>query len=134
MLVFCDFRDNKSRNILLENRNIVALFVRKLKQLSIVFGISPKVVNIFYEHDGHKIAFNRGGSIFCNFKIFLDQYTQNTKQSQQILFWWVTICHELAHNLDDTHSSVHSFYTESFVQHYYEPVLALLKDSDDFAW
>jgi hypothetical protein len=40
------------------------------------------------------------------------------------VYWFVTLCHELAHNLVSEHSQQHEFYTESFVTEYFGKIMA----------
>ncbi|TKA64973.1 hypothetical protein B0A49_08571, partial [Cryomyces minteri] len=40
------------------------------------------------------------------------------------VYWWVVLCHELAHNLVKEHSADHSYYTESFVMQYFPKMVA----------
>lgn len=35
-----------------------------------VFKLTPAVLNVFWDHDGPLIAFNRGGALFCNARYF----------------------------------------------------------------
>ena len=35
-------------------------------RLTLVAQLSAEVINIFWDHEGPLIAFNKGGSIFCN--------------------------------------------------------------------
>jgi len=42
------------------------------------------------------------------------------------VYWWVILCHELAHNLVGDHSSDHSYYTEGFVAQYFGRVVRVL--------
>ena len=72
-------------------------------------------MSVFYDSGGKTIAFNRAGSLFCNYFYFQQLHeasllqTQNTKDA--LVYWWVILCHELAHNLVGDHSSGHSYYT-----------------------
>ncbi|KAI9692642.1 MAG: hypothetical protein M1820_009519 [Bogoriella megaspora] len=90
-----------------------------------VFGLRPQSLHIFYDEKGSTIAFNRQGSLFCNFRFFSQLHWNRFAEAsgegkrEAAVYWWVTLCHELAHNLVETHSAEHSYYTESFVQQYY---------------
>jgi hypothetical protein len=44
------------------------------------------------------------------------------------VYWWVILCHELAHNLVADHSSNHSYYTEGFVSQYFGKVMAKVSE------
>ncbi|KAI7277986.1 hypothetical protein KC345_g6242 [Hortaea werneckii] len=91
--------------------------------------LSPQTLNIFYDDSGASIAFNTNGSLFCNLRFYLQlHYHSQTSTSSSSLpearveagaYWWITLCHELAHNLVGEHSAQHSYYTETFVAHYF---------------
>ena len=102
------------------SRNIEALnsFAALLADLGHVYSLSAKVLHIFFDETGNTIAFNTGGSIFCNLRYFLQlHFTQNQgsqaskAQVEAGTWWWVTIAHELAHNLVSPHNADHSYYT-----------------------
>ncbi|TGZ83805.1 hypothetical protein EX30DRAFT_338412 [Ascodesmis nigricans] len=45
---------------------------------------------------------------------------------EAVKYWYVTLCHELAHNLVDQHGSEHSFYTESMVTEFWDKAQELM--------
>ncbi|CAD0025182.1 unnamed protein product [Aureobasidium pullulans] len=100
-------------------------FAALLLDVGNVFLLKPQSLHIYYNETGSSIAFNRQGSIFCNLRYFLQLHWQNFtaaggvgKQAAAV-YWFVTLCHELAHNLVSEHSQQHEFYTESFVTEYF---------------
>lgn len=100
-------------------------FAALLLDVGNVFLLRPQSLHIYYNESGSSIAFNRQGSIFCNLRYFLQLHWQNFgtaggvgKQAAAV-YWFVTLCHELAHNLVSEHSQQHEFYTESFVTEYF---------------
>ncbi|ETN40260.1 uncharacterized protein HMPREF1541_04536 [Cyphellophora europaea CBS 101466] len=107
-------------------------FATLLKDVGAVFSLDPKILNIFYETNGKTIAFNRQGSIFCNFFYFEKLHEKLLadggigEYGTVFVYWWVILCHELAHNLVGDHSSDHSYYTEGFVSSYFGKVVAWL--------
>lgn len=92
----------------------------------------PASLSIFYDPGSKTIAFNRAGSIFCNYFYFKQLQEQallqsaNPDRTDAIVYWWVILCHELAHNLVGDHSSAHSYYTEGFVAQYFPKVAVKL--------
>ena len=48
------------------------------------------------------------------------------RPAEAIIYWFVTLCHEVAHNLVSDHSSAHSFYTESLVTQYFTPIARVI--------
>ncbi|KAG5437655.1 hypothetical protein PCANB_000692 [Pneumocystis canis] len=95
------------------NKNNIELFSSEiLKKISDVFGFHVSVLNIFYDENGLTIAFNKGGSIFCNLKYYLSLHLKKLASGNfRDAFWFVTIAHELSHNIVSEHGQVHSFYT-----------------------
>ncbi|KAK0383551.1 hypothetical protein NLU13_9462 [Sarocladium strictum] len=111
------------------NGNIGAInaFAAILLDIGSVYALSPKVLHIFYDEKGGTIAFNTGGSIFCNFRFFLQLHAGRMTGEGKVeaaTWWWVVLAHELAHNLVSTHNSDHSYYTESFIQQYFAKMVA----------
>lgn len=90
-------------------------FASLLVDIGNIYSLSPKVLHIFYDEAGGTIAFNTGGSIFCNFRFFLQlhaaQIQSGSGKAEAATWWWVVMAHELAHNLVSQHNSDHSYYT-----------------------
>lgn len=100
-------------------------FAYLLLDIGSVFLLKPQSLHIYYNEAGSSIAFNRDGSVFCNLRYFLQLHWAKFaapggvgKQAAAV-YWFVTLCHELAHNLVSEHSQQHEFYTESFVTEYF---------------
>ena len=105
-------------------------FASLLKSVCTIFSLDPRVINVFFEPHGKTIAFNRNGSIFCNYLYFQSLHEASIIQghgmADAVVYWFVIYCHELAHNLVADHSSNHSFYTEGFVAQYFGKVVDVL--------
>ncbi|KAJ9618401.1 hypothetical protein H2203_008997 [Taxawa tesnikishii (nom. ined.)] len=95
-----------------------------------IFLLKPQSVHVFYNEEGNSIAFNNNGSIFCNLRYFLQLHWNKWNRAdgegkvEAAVYWWVTLCHELAHNLVSDHGSQHEYYTESFVTMYFGKMVA----------
>lgn len=117
---------------LANNRAGFNLFASILLDCVSIFSMRADSLSIFYDPGGKTIAFNRAGSIFCNYFYFQQLQEQTLLQSgspdrtDAIVYWWVILCHELAHNLVGDHSSAHSYYTEGFVAQYFPKVATKL--------
>lgn len=117
---------------LANNRVGINLFASVLLHCGSIFSMRADSLSIFYDPGGKTIAFNRAGSIFNNYFYFQQLQEQallqsaNPDCSDAIVYWWVIMCHELAHNLVDDHSSAHSYYTEGFVAQYFPRVATKL--------
>lgn len=102
--------------------NLAAInsFAALLVEVGNVYSLAPKVLHIFYDEAGGTIAFNTGGSIFCNLRFFLQLHAAQVDvpngagKAEAATWWWVVLAHELAHNLVTTHNSDHSYYTYVF--------------------
>jgi hypothetical protein len=119
-------------SFLANNRAGFNLFASIVLECGSIFSMRADSLSIFYDPGGKTIAFNRAGSIFCNYFYFQQLHEQSLLQNatpdrkDAIVYWWVILCHELAHNLVGDHSSAHSYYTESFVAQYFPKVAAKL--------
>ncbi|KAL2815900.1 hypothetical protein BJX63DRAFT_430496 [Aspergillus granulosus] len=105
------------------------MFASILLDCADVFSLKPDTLSIFYDPSSRSIGFNKGGSIFCNFHYFQQlhekELLQNPgDQADAMVYWWVVLCHELAHNLVGEHSQVHTYYTEAFVKQYFPKITA----------
>lgn len=123
-------RDHKDPNAFLrENRDAIANFVFVLQEVANVFELPAKTINIYHDFKGAAIAFNSNGSLFCNLRYFLQLHAGAMSSSEgkveAMAYWWITLCHELAHNLVKDHSSDHSYYTESFAASYFRRMVWL---------
>jgi hypothetical protein len=100
-----------------ENSTGINAFAKLLVECASVFSLRLESLSIFYDPGGKTIAFNRGGSLFCNYLYFKQLHQARLLQdpvsgrADALVYWWVILCHELAHNLVEAHSSDHSYYT-----------------------
>ena len=135
-----------SSAFLSEHANALTAFASLLKDVAAVFALDVRSVNVFFDEGGKTIAFNSKGSVFCNYLYFeklheakvmklLDaegkgQAGPGDRQARAdaLVYWWVILCHELAHNLVADHSSNHSYYTEGFVMQYFGKVMVKVSD------
>ncbi|GAO16947.1 hypothetical protein UVI_02054800 [Ustilaginoidea virens] len=119
-------------DFLAANIGPINAFARLLVEVGGVYSLSPTVLHIFYDESGSTIAFNTGGSIFCNLRFFLQlhaaQVNSGAGRAEAATWWWVVLAHELAHNLVSAHNSDHSYYTESFIQQYMSKMIAKVSE------
>lgn len=122
------------------------LFGGLLREVGDIFGLAHGNLHIFYEEHGRSVAFNRQGSMFFNYDVFskkhLDrgqkwlltseprvgeprqQLSEHSSRGSALVYWFVVMCHELAHNIVLEHSSRHSYWTETFVTQYFSRAVA----------
>ncbi|PFH59299.1 hypothetical protein XA68_12562 [Ophiocordyceps unilateralis] len=110
------------------NTSAINAFAALLVEVGAIYSLPPRAMHIFYDEAGGTIAFNTGGSIFCNLRFFLQLHAarvgDGAGRTEAGTWWWVVLAHELAHNLVSPHNSEHSFYTESFIQQYMAKMIA----------
>jgi hypothetical protein len=104
--------------VLSENGRSINAFAGILDELANVYSLSRNALHIFYDVSGSTIAFNSGGSIFCNLRFFMQLHAKRLGASpsgeakaEAATWWWVVLAHELAHNLVSLHNAEHSYYT-----------------------
>ncbi|PKC14058.1 hypothetical protein RhiirA5_269102 [Rhizophagus irregularis] len=105
-------------------------FIDILKDLVEVFGLAPKAIHIYNDKNSNSIAFNRDKSLFFNLKFYLGLHDEQCKiktTSDAMTYWYMTFCHELAHNFVHPHNSEHEFYFSSYAENYMTNFLATLK-------
>ena len=84
-------------------------FVILLKDLGEVFQVQNSAIHVYYDPVGETIAFNRDNSLFFNLLFYVGLHDNGSEQPTMtaFLYWFMTFCHELAHNLVKHHSSQH---------------------------
>ncbi|RCH80073.1 hypothetical protein CU098_001001, partial [Rhizopus stolonifer] len=122
-------RTVQADDVLQQYGQAMARFKQILTQLSQVFDLPLKTIQIFYDPEGPTIAFNLSGSLFMNLRYFLalHDYTNQTEEASRrkeaLIYWFMTLCHELAHNFVSAHNSEHEFYMSSFAENYLESLM-----------
>ncbi|CAG8636581.1 9366_t:CDS:2, partial [Cetraspora pellucida] len=105
-------------------------FINILKDLGEVFAILPNAIHIFYDITSNSIAFNRGKALFFNFRFYLglhDEIESSRPSVDTIFYWFMTFCHELAHNFVGPHNSEHEYYLSSFAEIYMPSLCVRMK-------
>ncbi|KAJ3330014.1 hypothetical protein HDU91_003705, partial [Kappamyces sp. JEL0680] len=82
-----------------------------------VFGITAQL-HIFYDRSGGTIAFNRGRTLFFNYRYYLSWHADSHGKPDRLYFWFMTFCHELAHNEHGPHDETHEYYMSGFAEQY----------------
>lgn len=112
-----------------ENLKSLARFVRLLMVLAQdVFNLVPETMHVYYDPEGQAIAFNRGGSLFFNWRYYVAlghddsaglakkqvQGKTITARDEALIYWFFTMAHELAHNFVGDHNSKHEVGRQDF--------------------
>ena len=115
----------EATQFLQRHTNEIKCFVKLLTEVAVgIYGLQAAMVHVFWDVKGSTIAFNIDGAIFCNLKKFLDSQAGkmmggqgqgqggiDEARAECVVFWFVVIAHELAHNIVKAHGARHSFYT-----------------------
>jgi hypothetical protein len=108
-----------------------------LAELAKIFNLQLKSIQIFYDSEGPTIAFNLSGSLFMNLRYYLALHESTkkeeeaSKRKEALIYWFMTLCHELAHNFVSEHSSEHEFYMSSFAENYLESLIDYIYSSNN---
>jgi hypothetical protein len=108
---------NQSEILSQSNSDPLNRFIIILKDLANAFGVSPQAIHIFYDNCSNSIAFNRDRTLFFNLKFYIGLHDNECKIKPTInamVYWYMTFCHELAHNFILNHSSEHEVSTIFF--------------------
>ncbi|RUS25101.1 hypothetical protein BC938DRAFT_472625 [Jimgerdemannia flammicorona] len=97
-------------------------FFEVLKGLMQVFGLHETNIHVYYEK-GSTIALNQNRSLFFNLHYYVELKHGAANKTEVMTYWFMTICHELSHNLVLNHDSDHEFYMSSFAEKYLEKLI-----------
>ncbi|CAG8458419.1 11877_t:CDS:10 [Scutellospora calospora] len=90
-------------------------FIRVLINVAEIFEIPRNKINIFYDIDSTTVAFNRNMTLFFNLRYYIEYKEPYNKA---IVSWYMTFCHELAHNFVKPHSAEHEFFLQSYAKQF----------------
>ncbi|KAH9034488.1 hypothetical protein EDB85DRAFT_2222292 [Lactarius pseudohatsudake] len=119
----------ESESIVQRKHDVLTRFLLVLNPLVAIYKIPQSSLNILAADDG-LIAFNRNGSLFMNLRYFEawhDHDVQRADFSKAYISWYLTLAHEIAHNLVRTHDSVHEFYFSAICGAYFAALSKLLR-------
>jgi hypothetical protein len=128
--VFSSKEFPSSETFLMDNDASLHCFGTILHRLCVdVFALPIASIAIYHDPAGVSIAFNRNRALHFNFRFFhgLHYLTGKYTTSECYAYWFVTICHELAHHLVSGHTKEHGFYCENFNQLYLPKLILMLQ-------
>ncbi|CAI6329160.1 unnamed protein product [Periconia digitata] len=100
----------------------LSAFLPLIFGLSSIFGVNPAAVNIFLDKKSNTVAFNLSGTLFFNLAWFMGLHVGGFGTVEGRLraldSWFLTFCHELAHNLVADHNARHSWYQQQIAIEY----------------
>ncbi|PKY20927.1 hypothetical protein RhiirB3_524661 [Rhizophagus irregularis] len=113
------------------NRASLFRFLNILRNIASVFELELQAVHVFYDNYTNSVAFNSDRSLFFNLKFYIglhDKECAVKPTSDAMTYWYLTFCHELAHNIIQSHSSDHEHYLTSYAEAYMSKFLTMLKN------
>ncbi|KAI9333392.1 hypothetical protein BDR26DRAFT_608068 [Obelidium mucronatum] len=117
-----------------KSRVALMRFVDVLRLLAAVFGLEAKTLNIYWDASGGTVAFNRGRTLFFNFRFYLGLHYKDGlrpgvagEDVDTVYYWFMVACHELAHNFVAAHDAQHEFYFSSYAENYLSQLHRTLK-------
>ncbi|CAO3616217.1 unnamed protein product [Cunninghamella blakesleeana] len=131
-LEFYVHKDVNHDSVLTQYGQAIHRFAHVVTALTTIFELKLNTVHLFYDTEGSTIAFNKSGSLFLNLRYYLALHEPNSltdaaemfaKRKEALIYWFMTLCHELAHNFVAEHSSEHEFYFSSFAEIYLEKLI-----------
>lgn len=111
------------------NWNAIERFSDLLRTLAGLLGVVEDKVAMVYAADGETIAFNRGGKLHFSVAQYVELRhgdTGTVPRSEIWMFWYMKMCHCLAHNLIAAHGERHGFYTETIAAEGFSKFMAAL--------
>ncbi|KAJ3270556.1 hypothetical protein HDV01_007706 [Terramyces sp. JEL0728] len=116
----------EGNRIISSNTEGISRFGKVLLFISKCFNLPDNAVHIYLDSDGSTIAFNRNKTLFFNLRYYLawqydtglQGYNLKLENPNTIYYWFMTFCHELAHNFHGPHDSTHEYWMSSFAEQY----------------
>jgi len=116
-----NINDTDKSKIFKKYQGLLDNFVNILNDLIKVFECAPKHIHVFYD-TSNLMTFNQDYKLFFNFKIYLDLYETNPK-FDALTYWYMVICHKLAHKLVEKHNDDCTYHLSSFASKYMKNLL-----------
>lgn len=104
---------------------ILNSFADILETLCTIFKADAGTINIFCNRESRTIAFNRGLTLFFNIA-FYERQINRISRKEMLCNWYMTFCHELAHNFVGPHDLQHEFYMSAFAESYLPKLASFL--------
>ena len=122
--------EHDSRNEYKTRQQAINSFHYVVEIMASVFQVPIERFHLFYTRKRATIAFNRGpGEIFFNIVYLQYSFKNDMHWRKKMYFWYVTTCHELAHNKAPGHDAFHGDVMEKLIVHHFPK---LVKELDSF--
>ncbi|KAL1602555.1 hypothetical protein SLS60_005971 [Paraconiothyrium brasiliense] len=107
------------------------LFLPLIFSLASLFGANPAAVSIFLDKQSRTIAFNQNRALFFNLGWFMQmhakEYGTPAGRARALDSWFLTFCHELAHNLVSDHNARFIWYQSQIAIEYSQAFRGVLE-------
>ncbi|KAJ4289702.1 hypothetical protein N0V90_011031 [Kalmusia sp. IMI 367209] len=105
-----------------EIQHDLSSFLPLIFSLANLFGVNPSAVSIFLDKQSRTIAFNQNRSLFFNLGWFMQMHSADYGTAEGRMkaldSWFLTFCHELAHNLVSDHNARFIWYQSQIAIEY----------------
>lgn len=123
----------------------LGIFINLLSRLAQIFCISLSTMSVFMDPTSTSIAFNRNNSLFFNYCHYERQVDGSMEPVSIYASWYMTMCHELAHNFilylscltsyllifstaSSPHDERHEFYMSAYAEVFMSKFLNQVKE------
>ncbi|CAG8452462.1 4909_t:CDS:2 [Funneliformis mosseae] len=113
--------NTQSTNLFHTYSDQLTRFVNILIRLAEVVQLKLEDIHVYYYDDSSKVAFNKDKALYFNFKSYLELHDDECKFGNicnAMSYWFIMVCHELAHNFALEHNATHEYYFTSYVMAY----------------
>ena len=111
--VFCAKSLQNPGSFLAANSSALEAFAVIILQVARAMEVPRASLHIFYDEQSESIAFNTGRAIFFNYRYFEAMHLADVQQGRidlALTYWFITMCHEVTHNICDNHGPEFNFW------------------------
>ena len=113
MKVFCAKSMQNPESFLAANESALEAFSVIILQVAKAMEAPRASLHIFYDEKSESIAFNTKRAIFFNYRYFEAMHLADVQQGRvdhALTYWFITMCHEITHNICDNHGPEFNFW------------------------
>jgi len=106
-------------------------FLEILQTVGKICRVNSKAVNVFLDKFSDSVAFNKNRSLFFNLGYYMQVHYGKVSNQEAIASWYVTMCHELAHNKESGHNKAHESLMEQLITGFMPNLIGFFADDCD---
>eukprot|EP00466_Bigelowiella_natans_P013288 jgi/Bigna1/88571/estExt_fgenesh1_pg.C_340042 len=103
-------------------------FLEILQTVGQICRVNKKAVNVFLDKFSDSVAFNKSKSLFFNLGYYKQVHYGKVSSQEAIASWYVTMCHELAHNKELGHNKAHESLMEQLITGFMPSLIGYFAD------